>query len=118
VKESFGEQEIVMHLVKNEKNSTNVVFYPEVIIQFSCFMNFKMFPFDEQICSLEMMDLKVKGVEELRLVTGRRTLGDELVGFLPTIQEYEYEVGESDLTFSIAFHVSVAAPRRRGIQLC
>ena len=50
-----------------------------------------MFPFDEQVCILEMLDFKFRGTNETRLVTTERKVGDGLSSFVPTVQDYEYE---------------------------
>ena len=91
MKKAF-EHILAINIIKKSPTLQYVMFYAEVEITLVCSMSFKLFPFDQQICELNIFDRRMSSVKELQMQTVKTTLGPPFSPFESTVREFEYSL--------------------------
>ena len=55
-------------------------------------MQFHRFPFDVQICELDMFDFNLASADQLKLKTKSANIGSLVLPFTPAVREYDYTI--------------------------
>ena len=91
MKKAF-EHILAINIIKKSPTLQYVMFYAEVEITLACSMSFKLFPFDQQVCELNIVDRRMSSVKELQMQTVKTTLGPPFSPFESTVREFEYSL--------------------------
>ena len=92
IKKAYENQE-VLNIIKSSPSQQTIMFYTEIEITLACPMTFMQFPFDEQTCDFNLMDMGLNSVQNMKFNTKVVGLGQApFSSFKPTVREFEYEL--------------------------
>ena len=91
VKKIFGKPSVILAIEEMEETS-QVAYYSEAALTFSCSMEFAAFPYDEQLCTFKLANYDVLPVEQFIMTTLIAEFGETFEAFSPTDQDYDYQV--------------------------
>ena len=97
IKKAF-EEILALNIIRASPTKQIIMMYSEIEITLACSMSFTHFPFDEQICDLNIMDRRMTAVKELQMETKAAVFGSMFSSFEPTVREFEYSIHPPVLT--------------------
>ena len=91
VKKIFGKPSVIMAIDEMAETS-EVVYFSEAAVTFSCTMDFKIFSYDEQLCSFKLTKYDFLTVEQFIMTNLAAEFGETFDAFSPTDNDYDYQV--------------------------